>query len=350
MPNELARFDTPAHVAKALLQLTGAGRSVLDLAAGGGVLATEALASDPDCLITTVDVDPMALPDLGPNHRHILADVLSGNLPAELLPPGGFDLVLCNPPYGSEREIRFVTHALDYLQPGGRAGFVLPHSFLAGAAAVDFRSRLAAEHHIANIVSLPRGTFPGADVCAFLVTLQKGLGPSAEAPFHVLDRNDGLMEQGTVDLRSQRWDRRLRQLPDEAMTLRELGADVVRGRLKKGEEPPEGTVGVDTPDLIPDVSWIHLTGHGEAPDGAAVEGDILVARIGRNLHRKVSMVLGGWAIPSDSILRIRLPDEDRGRAFLSLTSEAGRQSLALAARGTGATYLTREDLLDLPLT
>lgn len=348
MPNELARFDTPAYVAEALLRLTGAGRSVLDLASGGGALAAAALASDPDCQIVTVDVDPLAVPSLGADHRHILADVLAGEFP--LFPGQFFDLVLCNPPYGEEREIHFVTRALNQVKPEGRAGFVLPHSFLAGVAAADVRRSLAAEHHIANIVSLPRGTFPGADVSAFLLTLQKGLGPSLEAPLHVLDRNGELSEQGTVDLRSQRWDRQSRQLPDQAITLRQLGAEVVRGRLKKGEEPPAGSIGVDTPDLIPDVSWIHLTGHGEAPDGAAVEGDILVARIGRNLHRKVSMVLGGWAIPSDSILRIRLPDEDRGRAFLSLSSEAGRQSLALAARGTGAMYLTREDLLDLPLT
>ena len=85
------------------------------------------------------------------------------------------------------------------------------------------------------------------------------------------------------------------------------------------------------------------------PGVVAEVGDILVARVGRNLSEKICLVPRGRVIISDSVIALRVTPEQRDRIFLFLKSPRGRSALDSASHGVGARFITIEGLLALPL-
>lgn len=82
--------------------------------------------------------------------------------------------------------------------------------------------------------------------------------------------------------------------------------------------------------------------------GAA--GDILIARVGRNLEAKVLGVSAGNVVLTDCIYRIRAPEAMRNELLSALSSADGRQWLSSHAYGVAAKHLTKFDLLSFPLS
>ena len=103
----------------------------------------------------------------------------------------------------------------------------------------------------------------------------------------------------------------------------------------------------DTQDGQIELHESNITGHDEKV--IAEVGDILLARVDRNLHQKIGIVASGAAVLTDCIYRIRLPREARARAFLSLSSETGRADLKALTKGVSARLIGKADLLDMPL-
>jgi type I restriction enzyme M protein len=81
----------------------------------------------------------------------------------------------------------------------------------------------------------------------------------------------------------------------------------------------------------------------------AGRGDILVARVGRNLEQKVIGVYGGFPLLTDCVYRIKVPKSYRRRVLDQLSSSSGKAWLDSRAYGVGAKQLTKTDLLEFPL-
>ncbi|MDY6769305.1 MAG: HemK2/MTQ2 family protein methyltransferase [Candidatus Nanohaloarchaea archaeon] len=111
-----------------------AGKRVLDMGTGSGILAVAAAERGAD--VTAVDVDPAAV-------RHVQERATRDGLDIEVVESdlfeaveGGYDLITFNPPYipgggrqgdalmggqdGREVTDRFIATVADHLQPGGR--------------------------------------------------------------------------------------------------------------------------------------------------------------------------------------------------------------------------------------
>lgn len=137
-------------------------------------------------------------------------------------------------------------------------------------------------------------------------------------------------------------------------TLHELGAAVVRGSCEPGGAVVGRELRFHTTDF-PRVGLgsiaLPLSPGARRPARVvlAEPGDVLVARLGRGLEKKVCLIVDGWAAPSSSDLRIRLPAGAGAEVADALLSPAGAARLAATARGTGARMLGREDLLAMPL-
>ena len=107
-----------------------------------------------------------------------------------------------------------------------------------------------------------------------------------------------------------------------------------------------------TSDFSPDSAFVpeqyQLTSDAKNVVGkSALPGDILVARVGRNLSQKVCMVQTGKVAISDCILLLRVLPEYRQAVFSYLSSKSGRLALEAGSHGVGAKFLTVRSLTEL---
>jgi type I restriction enzyme M protein len=144
---------------------------------------------------------------------------------------------------------------------------------------------------------------------------------------------------------------------NSSLTLDDLGAHVVRGSLENAKVrnqypaeawafhttdfPCEGFTSTKLKkqklrDFPPSTVW-------------AEPGDILVARVDRNLHRKVCIVTHGKSPVTECVFRIRLAPQWQQPVLRALTSPAGKARLQSTARGVAARMIARSDLVRMPL-
>jgi type I restriction enzyme M protein len=355
--------------------------SVVDLGSGSGVLAAAASARWPSVHVTTLDVDPAAAEASRRNgHRHLPADVLGPALQAAT-GLARVDVVLSNPPFGiapaqphhvdvlaaaglptdapGSLELLFAAQALLLAKDGGSVVLVLSDGFATGRRNAGARRAILASHRIASVTQMPPGSFRGTEAGGFVLSLVKGAAPAQE----VLLRRAKADGTTCAEMRVSRAEaaERLDHGFHAAMrtgpagpTLRDLGASVVRGSCEPGgsalprdlifhttDFPRSGPRSVELPPS-----------HADRPAARIVlaePGDVLVARLGRGLERKVCLIAGGWAAPSSAVLRIRLPAGTGEKVADALLSPGGAERLSATSRGTGARMLGREDLLAMPL-
>ena len=112
----------------------------------------------------------------------------------EIVPPNSIDLILTNPPFGSDfsdqtslsqydlgknktsrrRGALFIERCLNWLKPGGRLGIVIDDSILNGKTNTDVRQLILHQSIIEAVVSLPDVTFmPYATAKASILFLHK---------------------------------------------------------------------------------------------------------------------------------------------------------------------------------
>ena len=79
----------------------------------------------------------------------------------------------------------------------------------------------------------------------------------------------------------------------------------------------------------------------------ALPGDILLARVGRNLEDRLALVVHGPCIISDCIFALRSTDEHRERLYRFFESESGRHALASTAHGVAARFMSKTNLFEI---
>jgi predicted RNA methylase len=196
-------YLTPRRAARSLLRAVSEDfhpRAICDPAVGAGVFLEEALRCfGSDVEVWGIDSDPVAVAlsrlavwlagrqnDPGPIARRIrVADFLLDPDPfRRALPPGGFDLICGNPPFGNaierrtartrperkalrdrfpetargpyDRSLLFVDLATRLLSPEGRYALLLPRALMAARYAAGLRGRLSRVAPIEKIVRFER--------------------------------------------------------------------------------------------------------------------------------------------------------------------------------------------------
>ncbi len=392
----LNRFYTRTAVGELLVDQLGDVRpqNVLDLGAGEGSLSAAVAARWPGIEAVTVDLDSGIAEGLHERlkqagvglHRHRLNDVLDSALPEHLADHGLFDLAVCNPPFfrpdwsrdyarilqhadfadacpstaDATAEILFLAQNLRMVRDGGKIALIAPDGLLTGWRSSAFRRALMDRHRIDCVLQLPNHSFHDTEARCFVLIVTKNAGPTEQAKLLRYDATDGL----SLPIIISRNDAETRMDFDfhahrdgrggQVTTLRELGAEVKRGSLDTVARKAAGFPTFHTTDYRGIAGGIvTLEADFASPDKPklviAEAGDILLARVDRNLHEKVVMVAGGRAAVTDCIYRVRVPDKVRASVFDALRSPAGMASLLAATKGVSARLLGKADLLDLPL-
>ena len=81
----------------------------------------------------------------------------------------------------------------------------------------------------------------------------------------------------------------------------------------------------------------------------AEPGDILLARVGRNLEYKIIGVAEGYPVLTDCIYRIRVQEEHKKHVLQQLSSVEGKAWLSSRCYGVSAKQLSKADLLTFPI-
>lgn len=388
----LCRFYTRAGIGELLVGLMSqeAPARILDLASGAGALSQAAGLRWDAAEITSVDIDAAALPggtSARGRHRHIVADGLDVDLPAILAADrSGFDATLCNPPYRipewrpgfarileeagldgafatrreTSAEALFVAQNLRLTRAAGQIGLIVPDGLVTGRRSAPFRRALLEHHRIECVVQLPRRAFRRTDALAFILVIGKDLPANTAIPLKRLERDGTLLPPILVEpIRAEeRLDYDFHAHAPRGgptVSLRDLGAEVVRGTLQSNEARGASFPVFHTTHFPKgDARRAHSLPDDEIPNGigplvVAEPADILVARVDRELHAKVCGVSAGRAALSATVFRVRLEHRWRDKVLGALLSPLGEARLRATARGVGPRMLGKEDLLTMPL-
>jgi type I restriction enzyme M protein len=187
-------IEASRHISKLIHQQTQTDKTVDDVAQ---YLSKYLIGLEIDRRMAWVAQMNLIMHGDGQGNIHHLSEggslAFSDHLDA-LVPPNSLDLILTNPPFGSDfsdskhlsqyqlgqgkssrrRGILFAERCIGWLKPGGRIGIIIDDSVLNGASNKDVRSLILQKCLVEAVISLPNVTFmPYATAKASILFLRK---------------------------------------------------------------------------------------------------------------------------------------------------------------------------------
>jgi len=139
----------------------------------------------------------------------------------------------------------------------------------------------------------------------------------------------------------------------KAVSLKNMNASVMRGKYNSKQCREINFKVLHTTDLKNDLHYFDIRSFESTfEDNSMImveKGDILIARVGRNITKKICLVTNGKASISDCIYKLRVPERWRETVFKYLISDMGKAALNSRIHGAGARYLSMGMLLELPI-
>ena len=398
------RYYTPPEVSRALIDsMTGVRpKLILELGAGQGALANEAHRKWRSASLVTVDTDLDVTQILGQHasgasHIHHAQDALDDQLADRIgVPLGSVDVGLCNPPYVRPRwrsnfghiledaglsgalqsvhdagaDLLFIAQNLRLLRKRGKLGLVLPDGLITGQKYQGVREVLLREHSVELVVQLPRRVFARTEAQTYLLILSKRGGQTQQVQLSQMSDGGDISNTISIaaDLAKLRLDYAFHSLTRPTATrqidktLRAYVQELVRGRTSSSEIDScplpvfhlsdfPGASATNPVPVVPTKFIQTIAKTADLPEKYKIarSGDILIARIGRNLQEKVCFLPRGTCVISDCLFAVRSAPEHQEKLLSYFLSDDGKAALKAVSHGVGAKYLTQSDVLSLLL-
>lgn len=402
------RYYTSNSVSSALVKAMKCEdpKIIVELGVGNGSIAFEAAKKWNSAKFITVDVDRLAMTHLVGlskygQHTHHVQDALDDAL-AQLIGVdfGTVDVGICNPPYvrpqwrdgfgdileqaglsgslssvhDAGADLLFIAQNLRLLRKFGTLGLILPDGLITGAKYQGVRSALLKDHLVEQVIQLPRKVFSNTEAQTYLLIMSKYGGETQSVALKTMGMDGRLskaifIENDEAKRRldynfhlTSRSDSQKRHPKQLYVSIREVTQGLIRGSLCSsqlesvdipvfhlGDFPTHGR-GKSTP-CTPSKFTQSIKALANLPQNIKIarKGDILIARIGRNLQDKICTVKRGGCVISDCVYALRVAPPYRDAVIAYLTSAGGRKAIEASSHGVGAKYLSRSDLLSLKL-
>lgn len=392
----LGRYYTFDCASRLLIQQlqSKSPRRILDLGAGAGSLTLAARREWQHAEIITVDIDVASSAsltgrtELG-NHIHFNYDALKLDLPQIL---GGVDslsdLAICNPPFArptwrkeyysileeaglsgcyptlrdATAEVLFLAQNLRLIRDKGSLGIIVPDGIVSGKKHEKLRAELIRSHGVESVIKLPRRVFAGTDAQAYIITLTKNGDTRDQIELRHLTADgkwnnpifiDNKKAESSFDFAHNSI-----RLPAEQPLdkLSDLIISLRRGNVVSSDRAMAEHQVFHVTDFpvemgafsVPKKFRVSRT-NKNGPGVFAGKGDIILARIGRNLESKLCYIKDGNMQVTDCVYVIRAAEGNRERIFSSLRSKFGRLWFSQMAHGVSARHLPKCDLLNFPV-
>lgn len=253
-------------------------------------------------------------------------------------------------------DLVFLAQAMKMLNPGGEAAFILPVSAFSMSRSLTNLQALVDRFGLVELISLPLDLYNDAEVQTAVLVMRPGSAGRQDDSFTVYAADD----KGTLSHTGRFSARSLieyfaQPITSRAMnSLATLGSDVTRGRHSSKKLADQGVSHFHTTsfqhyshsELVFDDMLSHTTAAIDVP---AVEGDILIPRVGTRCLGRAAIVVQGRKHISDCVFRISTPQKSRRKLWEFLSSEAGANWQLSLARGACAKFITQQDLRLAPL-
>lgn len=189
----LQAYYTPPALARRVVELSGvkAGDRVLEPSVGEGALVLAlAEAVGPDFDLVAYDIDETACQKCGPVlsdkvdnwalYRRDFLEVRTDDAddPLAVVKPGKVlrpvDVVVMNPPFTGDADVRHVTHAWEFVKPGGTLVAIMWPAWHQSPSTAAQRAFAALVRSVGGEVEdVPAGTFEHTDVATVVVKMRK---------------------------------------------------------------------------------------------------------------------------------------------------------------------------------
>ncbi len=378
---------------------------MLELGSGSGSLCTAAAARWHDAKLITVDVDSHAPDRLKAahlirtvQHNHYVHDVLDEALSDKIgLKLDTVDVAVCNPPYIRPRwrsdfgkilegaglsdtlvslhdagaDLLFLAQNLRMLRRNGKLGLILPDGLVTAEKFSRVRRALLRQHHLEEVVQLPRRVFKGTEAQTYLAVLTKMAGETNQVTLRQmgLDGQFSNPIQVPQDVAEKRLDYAFHagrvhpscsEKNHQRIAVRDALTEVIRGNVCSSAIPGfrmpvfhlgdfEVSSNEQAVRIVP--KQFALSDHDAQKAAAyarlALPGDILLARVGRGLQDRLALVVHGPCVISDCVFALRATDEHRERLYRFFESDLGRRALASSAHGVAARFISKTNLFEI---
>jgi len=400
--DKLGRYYTCPNVGSLLIdQMPNiAPQRVLDLGSGSGILSRAAAVRWSNAEFITVDVDSSLLNprnssanSIARNHKHLCSDALSINLPTLLASQHGeIQAGICNPPFilpqwrdgfaniledagfsnclptiaSADAALLFLAQNLRLLVEGATLGIILPDSLISAEKYRSFRRALITQYQVLKSIKLPRNSFVGTDALAHILIISKSKPSSGFINLAIFDSKCGIVEDVDVDLEAavERLD-----CSYHAVNSRFKGVSfpmslvidsLKRGSLSSSAARTMNFKVLHTTDINGEKlgQWIDFSKFGDLNLARELDnmnliyakpGDILLARIGRNLEKKIVGISAGYPVLTDCMYRLRVSSIYRRSILTQLSSESGAAWLRARGFGVSAQQIPKSGLLEFPI-
>lgn len=354
-------------------------KHILDLGVGNGSLLSAAFNKWQNANFSAIDIEEKDFGDL-PRINFFRNDVLNNSSEISLeLSSTEIDIAICNPPYTKiidkaqyiplfeeigfnaclnlkyiTADLLFLAFNLSLLKKGGQLGIIVPDTLITSIDFELFRKDIL-KYDITAIIELPAKIFKKTEAKTYIIVLNNEFSESNSVELLSADKSGeivGKLKILKADL-VKRMDYTFHLFQSSlyvtGLSLKEIGANICRGRLSKKELIIKGNSFFHTTDFNSELFISFPEKEVDKDACVAKQNDILIARVGSRCIGKFCIVEKGKIEISDCIFKITIPSEFINPFLNALNSQYGKEWFKAISHGVCAKLINKNDLLNFKI-